>query len=58
MRGDGELQSIYRHYTRLKRESENHRYECYAFNAAEANRVRSILYNPLAARMRNLLGVS
>jgi hypothetical protein len=52
------LQPIQRLYTLLKQESENGRYKCHRFDEAEASRVRTLLYLPLARQMRNLLGVS
>jgi len=58
MRNEQELQPILRFYTALKRESENHRYRCRIYTVAEVNRVRNLLYTPLATHMRGLLGVN
>ena len=52
------LQPVQRLYTLLKQESENGRYKCHRFDEAEASRVRTLLYLPLAGQMRRLLGVS
>ena len=52
------LQGVRRAYIRLKAESEHARYECVAFNAEDAARIRHILYAPMASTLRRILGVS
>jgi len=52
------LNQVRRAYTRLKTESEHARYECEVFTAQDATRVRQLLYAPMAAALRNILGVS
>ena len=45
-------------YNLLKQESELARYECRAFTAEDAARIRQLLYAPVSSGMRTLLGVS
>ena len=52
------LQGVRRAYTRLKAESEHARYECVAFSAQDTERIRQILYAPMASTLRRILGVS
>jgi hypothetical protein len=52
------LQPVQRLYSLLKQESENGRYKCHRFGEAEASRVRTLLYLPLAGQMRRILGVT
>jgi hypothetical protein len=52
------LNQVRRAYTRLKAESEQARYECVAFSAQDAARIRQMLYSPMAAALRGILGVT
>ncbi len=52
------LNQVRRAYTRLKAESEHARYECVAFSEQDAIRIRQLLYAPMAAALRGILGVN
>ena len=52
------LNRVRRSYARLKAESEHARYECVAFSAQDATRIRQLLYLPMASALRRILGVS
>jgi hypothetical protein len=58
IREEASLSTIQRRYLLLKHESENARYECRRFSARESSYLKNSIYVPLAAQMRNLLGVS
>jgi hypothetical protein len=52
------LNRIRRAYIRLKAESEQARYECVLFTAQDVNRIRQLVYAPMAALLRSILGVN
>jgi hypothetical protein len=51
------LNQVRRAYARLKAESEHARYECMVFTAQDASRIRQLVYVPMAASLRRILGV-